>query len=58
MGNYLGHGEGKKPIQRNAIIALAFFKDETAVSELISVLQKDVRPDKGSCGMGTWKNWQ
>lgn len=35
---------GKKPIQRNAIIALGHFKDETAVPHLIRLLQKDPRP--------------
>ncbi|WP_054948560.1 tRNA epoxyqueuosine(34) reductase QueG [Numidum massiliense] len=35
---------GKKPIQRNAIIALAHFKDETAVPLLARVLQEDPRP--------------
>ncbi len=39
-----GAWRGKKPIQRNAIIALAHFKDETAVPELIDVLQNDSRP--------------
>jgi epoxyqueuosine reductase len=35
---------GKKPIQRNAIIALAHFKDLTAVPALIDVMLKDPRP--------------
>jgi epoxyqueuosine reductase len=35
---------GKKPIQRNAILALAHFKDVAAVPGLIEVLQKDPRP--------------
>ncbi|RXT04819.1 tRNA epoxyqueuosine(34) reductase QueG [Ammoniphilus sp. CFH 90114] len=35
---------GKKPIQRNAILALAHFKDRTAVPDLISLMKKDERP--------------
>lgn len=35
---------GKKPIQRNAILALAHFKDRTAVPALIRLLQGDPRP--------------
>ena len=35
---------GKKPIQRNAIIALAHFKDTTAVPELAKLLYEDPRP--------------
>ncbi|WP_126425400.1 tRNA epoxyqueuosine(34) reductase QueG [Brevibacillus marinus] len=35
---------GKKPIQRNAILALAHFKDRTAVPELIRLLINDPRP--------------
>lgn len=34
---------GKKPIQRNAIIALGNFKDQTAVPELAKVLREDPR---------------
>ncbi|MCC5802831.1 tRNA epoxyqueuosine(34) reductase QueG [Rossellomorea vietnamensis] len=43
-GHVSGSWRGKKPIQRNAIIALAHFKDETAVKDLIHVMEKDVRP--------------
>ncbi|RNB89988.1 tRNA epoxyqueuosine(34) reductase QueG [Brevibacillus fluminis] len=35
---------GRKPIQRNAILALAHFKDQSAVPDLIRLLQKDPRP--------------
>lgn len=35
---------GKKPIQRNAILALAHFKDRTAVPDLIDLLKQDERP--------------
>ncbi|CAN7485337.1 tRNA epoxyqueuosine(34) reductase QueG [Rossellomorea sp. LjRoot5] len=43
-GHVSGSWRGKKPIQRNAIIALAHFKDVTAVDDLIHVMEKDVRP--------------
>lgn len=35
---------GKKPIQRNAIIGLAHFKDKTAIPDLKKLLFNDVRP--------------
>jgi epoxyqueuosine reductase len=35
---------GKKPIQRNAIIALGFFRDASAVEPLIDVIGQDERP--------------
>ncbi|REK74901.1 tRNA epoxyqueuosine(34) reductase QueG [Paenibacillus paeoniae] len=35
---------GKKPIQRNAVIALGNFKEKTAVPDLIGVLKHDPRP--------------
>lgn len=44
FGSLAGSWRGKKPIQRNAIIALAHFKDETAVTELADVLENDPRP--------------
>ncbi|MHC0038572.1 tRNA epoxyqueuosine(34) reductase QueG [Pseudoneobacillus sp. C159] len=44
FGKLSGSWRGKKPIQRNAIIALAHFKDETAVMDLVEVLNKDDRP--------------
>lgn len=34
---------GKKPIQRNAIIALAHFKDRSAVPDLVKLLNEDPR---------------
>ncbi|MGD6848182.1 tRNA epoxyqueuosine(34) reductase QueG [Rossellomorea aquimaris] len=43
-GHVSGSWRGKKPIQRNAIIALAHYKDTTAIDDLIDVLKKDVRP--------------
>ncbi|WP_339214116.1 tRNA epoxyqueuosine(34) reductase QueG [Solibacillus sp. FSL W8-0372] len=39
-----GSWRGKKPIQRNAILALAHFKEESAMPDLVQVLQKDERP--------------
>ncbi|WP_053365338.1 tRNA epoxyqueuosine(34) reductase QueG [Bacillus sp. FJAT-27245] len=44
FGKVAGSWRGKKPIQRNAIIALAHFKDETAVEDLKEVMAKDPRP--------------
>lgn len=35
---------GKKPIQRNAVIALGNFKEASAVPDLIRVLEQDLRP--------------
>lgn len=35
---------GKKPIQRNAIQALAHFKDRSSIPDLIELLKKDERP--------------
>ncbi len=43
-GYISGSWRGKKPIQRNAIIALAHYKDDTAVGDLIKVMNEDVRP--------------
>ncbi|MGA4720592.1 tRNA epoxyqueuosine(34) reductase QueG [Fictibacillus nanhaiensis] len=44
FGYISGSWRGKKPIQRNAIIALAHFKDETAIPDLLTVLHHDPRP--------------
>ncbi|MFC4801903.1 tRNA epoxyqueuosine(34) reductase QueG [Neobacillus sp. GCM10023253] len=41
FGYLAGSWRGKKPIQRNAMIALAHFKDETAVADLIEVLENE-----------------
>lgn len=43
-GHISGSWRGKKPIQRNAIIALAHFKEEAAVPTLIEIFQNDERP--------------
>ena len=45
FGHVSGSWRGKKPIQRNAILALAHFKEQQAIPELINILQKDDRPD-------------
>lgn len=45
FGHVSGAWRGKKPLQRNAIIALAHYKDETAIDHLISVMTEDVRPE-------------
>ena len=44
FGHVSGSWRGKKPIQRNAIFALAHFKEEAAVPDLIALLEKDSRP--------------
>jgi epoxyqueuosine reductase len=44
FGQVSGSWRGKKPIQRNAIIALAHFKDESAVPDLIQLMNSDPRP--------------
>lgn len=44
FGSMAGSWRGKKPIQRNAILALAHFKDKTAIPDLIELLHKDPRP--------------
>jgi epoxyqueuosine reductase len=44
FGQVSGSWRGKKPIQRNAIVALAHFKEESAIPELIGLLMKDERP--------------
>ncbi|MCP8615291.1 tRNA epoxyqueuosine(34) reductase QueG [Salirhabdus salicampi] len=44
FGYISGSWRGKKPIQRNAILALAHYKDETAIDDLIYVMENDPRP--------------
>lgn len=44
FGYMSGSWRGKKPIQRNAIIALAHFKEQSAIPDLIDVMKKDERP--------------
>ena len=43
-GHMAGSWRGKKPIQRNAIIALGVYKDITAVDDLIELMYHDPRP--------------
>ena len=44
FGPIAGSWRGKKPIQRNAIIALAHYKEESAIPELVRLMQEDPRP--------------
>ncbi|PSL30589.1 epoxyqueuosine reductase [Planomicrobium soli] len=44
FGYVSGSWRGKKPIQRNAILALAHFKEASAVPALIELLIRDERP--------------
>ncbi|KXH79317.1 tRNA epoxyqueuosine(34) reductase QueG [Sporosarcina sp. HYO08] len=44
FGQVAGSWRGKNPIQRNAIIAIGHFKDESAVPMLNNLLQEDPRP--------------
>ena len=56
FGMVAGSWRGKKPIQRNAIIALAHFKEESAVPELIELMKKDERPViRGTCAWALGK---
>ena len=45
FGHMAGFWRGKKPIQRNAIIALGHYRDKNAVDELITVMKEDPRPE-------------
>lgn len=44
FGHVSGSWRGKKPIQRNAILALAHFKEAAAIPDLLELLKKDERP--------------
>ncbi|AOV06853.1 tRNA epoxyqueuosine(34) reductase QueG [Sporosarcina ureilytica] len=44
FGHIAGSWRGKNPIQRNAIIALAHFKEEAAIPKLTEMLRNDQRP--------------
>lgn len=44
FGHVSGFWRGKNPLQRNAIIALAHYKDETAIDVLYDMIINDVRP--------------
>ncbi|SDN10217.1 tRNA epoxyqueuosine(34) reductase QueG [Bacillus sp. OK048] len=44
FGTVAGSWRGKKPIQRNAIIALAHFRDATAIPDLQDILENEANP--------------
>lgn len=44
FGRMSGSWRGKKPIQRNAVIALAHFKETSSLPALVALLHKDPRP--------------
>lgn len=44
FGEMAGAWRGKKPLQRNAIIALANLHDQSALPQLVTVMQADPRP--------------
>ncbi len=44
FGQMAGSWRGKKPLQRNAIIALANMRDQTAIPLLLQLLEEDPRP--------------
>ncbi|MCM3739617.1 tRNA epoxyqueuosine(34) reductase QueG [Oceanobacillus luteolus] len=44
FGHLSGAWRGKKPLQRNALLALAHYKDQTAVEEITTVMKEDPRP--------------
>ena len=52
FGQVAGSWRGKKPIQRNAMIALAHFKDETSIPDLVDVLENEASPV--SRGTAAW----
>ncbi|MDQ1911581.1 tRNA epoxyqueuosine(34) reductase QueG [Paenibacillus sp. GD4] len=45
FGSSAASWRGKKPIQRNAILALGNFRDATAVPQLAELLRRDERPE-------------
>ncbi|WP_226576495.1 tRNA epoxyqueuosine(34) reductase QueG [Halobacillus litoralis] len=56
FGFISGSWRGKKPIQRNAILALAHYKDETAIDELVRLMKEDPRPViRGTAAWGLGK---
>lgn len=44
FGPMSGSWRGKKPLQRNAIIALGNYRDRTALPDLLRCVEEDVRP--------------
>ncbi|MGI8317151.1 tRNA epoxyqueuosine(34) reductase QueG [Halobacillus mangrovi] len=56
FGFISGSWRGKKPIQRNAILALAHYRDETSINELIRLMNDDPRPViRGTAAWGLGK---
>ena len=47
---FAGSWRGKNPIQRNAMIALAHFKDESALEDLVDLLNDDRTSNDTSYG--------
>ncbi|WP_010650211.1 tRNA epoxyqueuosine(34) reductase QueG [Oceanobacillus massiliensis] len=44
FGHISGSWRGKKPLQRNALIALGHYKDKTAIADIAEVMNNDPRP--------------
>lgn len=44
FGHMSGSWRGKKPLQRNAIIALGNYRDKSALPDLLRCIEEDVRP--------------
>lgn len=44
FGDMAGSWRGKKPLQRNAIIALANYRDKSAIPKLLELIETDPRP--------------
>lgn len=44
FGHLAGSWRGKKPLQRNAIMALANYRDQTALPLILELIEKDPRP--------------
>jgi len=44
FGEMAGSWRGKKPLQRNAIIALANYRDRSSIPTLLQLIEKDPRP--------------
>ncbi|OYR46832.1 epoxyqueuosine reductase, partial [Halorubrum sp. Hd13] len=44
FGYMSGSWRGKKPLQRNALIAIGHYKDKRAIDDLIKVMNNDPRP--------------
>lgn len=44
FGEMAGSWRGKKPLQRNAIIALANYRDRSSIPTLLELIEKDPRP--------------